>query len=135
MRFVLSLRDADAYLSISEPSLSRLIPPRRSKPGRTARARSSMWLCSPRRPETTQHLLYRLGADVAPASRAGEQRFEFCWLGCVIDAVVVLSVVAVVVADNTYTPEQRPNAIGLAVVLGAIPLGIGRALRYILAGT
>ena len=57
------------------------------------------------------------------------------WLGCLIDAVVVLSVVAVVVADNTYTPEQRPYAIGLAVVLGAIPLGIGRALRYILAGT
>ena len=49
--------------------------------------------------------------------------------------MVVLSVVAVVVADNTYTPEQRPYAIGLAVVLGAIPLGIGRALRYILAGT
>jgi hypothetical protein len=58
-----------------------------------------------------------------------------CWLGCIIDAVVVLSVVAVVVADNSYTPEQRPYAIGLAVVLGAIPLGIGRALRYILAGT
>ena len=58
-----------------------------------------------------------------------------CWLGCIIDAVVVLSVVAVVVADNTYPPEQRPYAIGLAVVLGAIPLGIGRALRYLLAGT
>jgi len=57
-----------------------------------------------------------------------------CWLGCVIDAVVVLSVVAVVVADN-ITPEQRPYAIGLAVVLGAIPMGIGRTLRYILAGT
>ena len=57
------------------------------------------------------------------------------WLGCIIDAVVVLSVVAVVVADNTYTPEHRAYAIGLAVVLGAIPLGIDRALRYILAGT
>ena len=40
-----------------------------------------------------------------------------------------------VVADNTYTPEHRAYAIMLAVVLGAIPLGIGRALRYILAGT
>ena len=30
---------------------------------------------------------------------------------------------------------RRPYAIGLAVVLGAMPLGIGRALRYILAGT
>jgi hypothetical protein len=49
--------------------------------------------------------------------------------------VVVLSVVAVVVADNTYTSEQRPYAIGLAVVLGAIPMGLGRTLRYILAGT
>jgi hypothetical protein len=29
------------------------------------------------------------------------------WLGCVIDAVVVLSVVAVVVADNTYTRRKR----------------------------
>ena len=43
--------------------------------------------------------------------------------------------VALVVADNTYTPEHRAYAIMLAVVLGAIPLGIGRALRYILAGT
>ena len=58
-----------------------------------------------------------------------------CWLGCIIDAVVVLSVVALVVADNTYTPEHRAYAIMLAVVLGAIPLGIDRALRYILAGT
>jgi membrane-associated PAP2 superfamily phosphatase len=58
-----------------------------------------------------------------------------CWLGGIIDAVVVLSVVALVVADNTYTPEHRAYAIMLAVVLGAIPLGIGRALRYILAGT
>jgi hypothetical protein len=62
-------------------------------------------------------------------------RNVLCWLGCIIDAVVVLSVVAVVVADNIYTPGQRPYTIGLAVVLGAIPMGIGRALRYILAGT
>jgi hypothetical protein len=72
------------------------------------------------------------GGPQIMAARLGN---VLCWLGCIIDAVVVLSVVAVVVADNTYTPEQRPYAIGLAVVLGAIPMGIGRALRYILAGT
>jgi hypothetical protein len=74
-------------------------------------------------------------AERGPQIMAARLGNVLCWLGCIIDAVVVLSVVAVVVADNTYTPEQRPYAIGLAVVVGAIPMGIGRALRYILAGT
>jgi hypothetical protein len=45
----LSPRDADPYLSISEPSLSRLISAKKIEAARTARARSSMWLRSPRR--------------------------------------------------------------------------------------
>jgi hypothetical protein len=55
------------------------------------------------------------------------------WLGCIIGAVVVLVVVAVAFI-NPGLAEDRGIIVGLGIVLGAISWGIGRALRYILAG-